>query len=82
MSQLWPSKVNPKSAQTGLTGVRRAFRRQGIATKTKQHSIAWAKAQGIEKIYTDNEENNPMYQLNLQLGFLHLFDFEVYSKSC
>lgn len=82
LSQLWPSKVNLKFAATGLTGVRRQYRRQGVATKIKKHAIAWAKQQGIEKIFTDNEENNPMYQLNLQLGFRHLFDYEVYSKAC
>jgi GNAT superfamily N-acetyltransferase len=82
MTQLWPSKVNPTLASTGLTGVRRDFRRQGVATKAKKHSTAWAKERGIEKIFTDNEENNPMYQLNLQLGFRHLFDYEVYSKPC
>ena len=82
MSQLWPSKVNLKLAATGLTGVRRQYRRQAIASRTKQHAIAWAKARGIEQIFTDNEENNPMYQLNLQLGFRRLFDYEVYSKAC
>ena len=82
LSQLWPSRVNLKFAATGLTGVRRQYRRQGVATKIKKHAIAWAKQQGIEKIFTDNEENNPMYQLNLQLGFRHLFNYEVYSKAC
>ena len=82
LSQLWPSKVNPTLAATGLTGVRRQFRRQRVATRLKQHAINWAAKQGIERIFTDNEENNPMYQLNLQLGFRHLFDYEVYSKTC
>ena len=82
LSQLWPSQVNPTLAATGLTGVRRQYRRQGVATRTKQHAIAWASSQGIERIFTDNEENNPMYQLNLQLGFRHLFNYEVYSKAC
>jgi GNAT superfamily N-acetyltransferase len=82
MSQLWPSKVDSKLAVNGLTGVRREYRRKGIASRMKQHSASWAKEQGIEKIFTDNEENNPMYQLNLQLGFRHLFDYVVYSKPC
>ena len=82
MSQLWPSKVNPALAATGLTGVRRDYRRQKVATRLKQHAIAWAKSKGVERIFTDNEENNPMYQLNLQLGFRRLFDYVVYSKSC
>ena len=82
LSQLWPSKVNNKLAATGLTGVRRQFRRQRVASRLKQHAISWAKERGIERIFTDNEENNPMYQLNLQLGFQHMFNYEVYSKTC
>ena len=82
LSQVWPSRVNRKLAATGLTGVRREFRRQRVASRLKQHAINWAAARGIERIFTDNEENNPMYQLNLQLGFRHMFDYEVYSKTC
>jgi len=82
LTQLWASQVDSKLAATGLTGVRREFRRQRVATRLKQHAAAWAKERGIERIFTDNEENNPMYQLNLQLGFRHLFDYEVYSKPC
>lgn len=82
LSTLWASKVNAKLAQTGLTGTRPEYRRQGVARKMKQHAIRWAQERGIEKVFTDNEENNPMYQLNLQLGFRTLFDYEVYSKPC
>ena len=82
LSQLWPSTINRKLAATGLTGVRRDYRRQGVAAKLKQHAAAWAKQRGIEKIFTDNEENNPMYLLNQQLGFRRIFDYEVYSKTC
>ncbi len=82
LTTLWPSKVNPKLAATGITGTRPQYRRQGVARRMKEHVIAWSKERGIEKIFTDNEENNPMFQLNLQLGFRKLFDYEVYSKSC
>ena len=81
VTQLFPSLINPKLALNGLTGTRRDFRRQGIATRLKQASAHWAKLNGIEEIFTDNEENNPMYQLNLQLGFEHRFDNLVYSRA-
>lgn len=60
---------NPKKFDTGLTGVLRSHRRMGIATALKLHAIRFAKKEGIELIETENEENNPMYQLNVQLGF-------------
>lgn len=80
VTQLFPSLVNPKLALTGLTGTRREFRRQQVATSLKRTSASWAQRNGIEEIFTDNEENNPMYQLNLQLGFEHRFDNVVFSK--
>lgn len=52
-----------------LTGVRRAFRRRGIATAIKLKSIALAQAHGGRQFETGNEENNPMYNINLKLGF-------------
>ena len=54
---------------TILTGVVRSHRRQGIALALKVVSIRWAKAYGATLIETDNQEDNPMYQLNLRLGF-------------
>ena len=54
---------------TGLTGIDRNYRRRGIATALKVRAITNARAAGAVLIETDNEENNPMYDLNLQLGF-------------
>lgn len=82
LTQIYTNAVDPKIAITGLTGTRREYRRQKVATRLKQHAIAWAKEAGIEQIFTDNEENNPMFQLNLQLGFRKVFEFVVYSKPC
>ncbi len=79
-TQLHPCPADRRYAVNGLTGTRRAFRRQGVAMNLKKTSALWAKQSGIELIFTDNEENNPMYQLNLQLGFEHRFDNLVYSK--
>lgn len=80
LSQLWYS-TDPRYAATGLTGSLRKARRQGVATKLKMHALAVAKEDGIEQVFTDNEENNPMYLLNQQLGFEKLFDYYVYSKN-
>lgn len=52
-----------------LTGVRRAHRRRGLAIALKLECIKWAKALGIKEFQTGNEENNPMFHINMQLGF-------------
>ncbi len=69
LSNLWDNEANPDKLYVGLTGVRRSHRRQGIATALKLKTIAYAQKVGAKYIATDNEENNPMYQLNLALGF-------------
>ena len=50
-------------------GVLRKFRRQGIATALKIRAIEILQDKGIKEIRTDNEENNPMYKINVALGF-------------
>jgi len=52
-----------------ITGVIRSQRRRGIATALKVRSVEFAQEIGVRFIETNNEEHNPMYQLNLQLGF-------------
>jgi len=69
MSQLWLIPAQPGRLQTGLTGVSRTHRRRGIATALKVRAISGAKESGFESIRTDNEEKNPMYLLNVKLGF-------------
>ena len=68
-SSLWLPQGEPEKLNTGLTGVVRSHRRRGIATALKVRAIAFARQIGAQAIQTDNEENNPMYWLNLQLGF-------------
>lgn len=64
------SARDPAVAQTGgLTGVVRSHRRRGIATALKLRAITLARVRGIRRIHTSNEEHNPMYRLNLGLGF-------------
>jgi GNAT superfamily N-acetyltransferase len=69
MSALWLTQAEPEKLYTGLTGVSRGYRRKGIATAMKVKAIAFARDYGARIIETDNEENNPMYYLNLKLGF-------------
>lgn len=54
---------------TRLTGIAKSHRRRGLATALKVRAIQFAQAYGAKELETDNEENNPMYQLNLRLGF-------------
>ena len=58
-----------EALSVGLTGVISEYRRKGIATALKVRTIDFAQSYGAKSIRTDNEENNPMYDLNMQLGF-------------
>lgn len=80
MSGLWGSEADPKKLYTGLTGVLRPYRRRGIATVLKVEGIKFAQAKGIKVIDTDNEENNPMLDLNKQLGYTEKPAYVSYEK--
>ena len=69
MSSVWDRRVKKGEVYTRLTGVVRSHRRRGIATALKVHAQAFAQSTGARVVTTDNEENNPMYDLNMQLGF-------------
>jgi GNAT superfamily N-acetyltransferase len=69
MSVLWRDLENPTKLLTGLTGVKRSHRRRGVATAMKASGLTFARESGAVMVDTDNEENNPMLQLNYQLGF-------------
>ena len=54
-----------------LTGVKRAHRGRGIASVLKATQIAWAKANGYEKLQTANEVRNaPIRHLNQKHGYV------------
>ena len=79
------SNVNKDSSgeprlKTGVTGIKREYRRKGVATAMKLAVIDFAKRNGIEKIITENEENNPMYDLNVALGFRPIPAWLTYKK--
>ena len=61
---------NGRDGYNGLTAVRRAWRRRGIATALKRTQIAAAKLAGFERLITGSEERNlPMQSLNAKLGY-------------
>lgn len=56
--------------QTGFTGVKRAYRRKGIATAMKVAVTQYAKDNGFTHIRTSNEvSNRPMLAINELLGY-------------
>ena len=69
LTMLWRDSTRSDKLVTGLTGVVGSHRRRGIATALKVRALTYARERGIVEVDTDNEDNNPMYQLNLQLGF-------------
>ena len=69
VSMLELNLANPTKFQTDLTGVIRSHRRRGIATALKVHALSKARTTEAQFVETDNEESNPMYTLNVKLGF-------------
>ena len=63
------SKSEPQKGWTNGLGVIRDFRRRGIATALKIKAIEALLKKGVTELRTDNEENNPMYKINVALGF-------------
>ena len=61
--------AEPNKGWTGGLGVLKEFRRKGIATALKIKAIESLLQKGVTDLRTDNEENNPMYKINVALGF-------------
>ncbi len=70
LSELSRDLAQPDRLNTGFTAVARSHRRRGIATALKVCAITYAQRHGYVSIKTDNEEHNPMYAINLALGFI------------
>jgi len=72
----------PDGLRTGLTAVKRAHRRRGIAFALKIRALEFAVAQGFKRVQTDNEANNRgMLAINIELGFVKYPAWVHYVKS-
>lgn len=77
-------RYNPKSPDLfqGLTGVKRAFRRKGLALALKLRGIAYAREHGCPGLRTNNESmNEPILNLNRRLGFVRQPAWISYKKT-
>jgi len=62
--------AQPETAHHDMTGVKRNWRRRGIAGALKRAQISWAKEQGYHTLATQNEvRNEPIRRLNERLGY-------------
>jgi GNAT superfamily N-acetyltransferase len=62
--------MEPGTAEHQLTGVKRAWRRRGIAAALKRAQIGWAAENGFRRLVTYNDEANlPMRGVNARLGY-------------
>lgn len=70
VSQLYKTS-EPDKLSTGLTAVREAYRRKGVAMSLKLKAIAFAYSYGAAQITTSNHSiNRPMLSINEALGFV------------
>ena len=71
----------PRGLFQALTGVRREYRRKGVAFAMKLQVIQYAQKNTFERIKTENETGNaPMLAINTKLGFERQVDWIAYSK--
>lgn len=80
VSNLWKDDVRTDRLWVGVTGVLRSHRRRGIATALKLLTFQYAQKHGVRYLETENEENNPMYDLNVMLGFTPKPQWLAYRK--
>ena len=75
LTSLWGQRTD-ETLYTGMSGVKREYRRMGLVTALKLRAIAFAQAQGARTLMTSNNSANPMLQLNLTLGF-EIYDAQL-----
>ncbi|MEM7029772.1 MAG: GNAT family N-acetyltransferase [Chloroflexota bacterium] len=80
LSTIWKDAVQEDRHWVGVTGILPSHRRRGIATALKWLTFDYARRHNVRYIVTENEENNPMYDLNIALGFEPLPGWLTYRK--
>ena len=64
------ARPDGRTADHSITAVRRDWRSHGVATMLKRAQIAWAKANGVQRLTTSNDERNvAMQHINSLLGY-------------
>lgn len=76
-----PTQGDPGRVNTGLSGTIRSHRRRGVVTALKVRAISELKNRGCHTLQTENDASNPMYELNLRLGFKWAFDWRLYERA-
>lgn len=79
-SRATPTVVMPELVRTGLSGTVRSHRRRGVVTALKVAAIQRLQQKGYRWLQTDNDETNPMFNLNLELGFKVVWSWLQYEK--
>ncbi len=80
-SRLEEAGAMPGLVRTGMSGTARSHRRRGVVTSLKATTLKLAKERGYTLAQTDNDVTNPMYQLNLQLGFKNCWNWLMYERT-
>jgi RNA polymerase sigma factor (sigma-70 family) len=71
----------PGGMSVGFTGVRREYRRQGIATALKARAIEHARRHGVRTIRAFNRPAHAsIFTLNKRLGFKHMYSHVTLEK--
>ncbi len=79
-TRVTPYQSDPKLVATGMSGVLREYRRQGVVTALKVRAIKTLIDEGFTTLRTENDITNPMYELNLALGFVWEWDWVQYQR--
>jgi hypothetical protein len=79
-SRLEEARAMPGLVRTGISGTVRSHRRRGLVTVLKAISVQLLKERGFSILQTDNDVTNPMYKLNLQLGFRDCWTWMQYER--
>ncbi len=81
LSYLQAMNGDPDTVEVGLTGVRREYRRRGIAAALKLHTLGFAKERGFRTIETGNDsKNEPILALNESVGFRRVYAWVTFEK--
>ena len=81
LSYLQRTDGDPTILEVGLTGIRREYRRRGIARTLKLHTMRYAREHGFSAIETGSDSSNvAILSLNESLGFRKAYAWVTFEK--